>query len=94
MSVDTCIYSPLPQLLVRATDRGVPRNYSTDLTLTVLVKDVNDEKPKFDRTLYPTPYPVAVAEESDSACAGNISIAKDNDINFNFTIICYYIYGQ
>ncbi|XP_046351403.2 cadherin-23-like isoform X2 [Haliotis rufescens] len=82
------------ELLVRATDRGVPRNYSTDLTLTVRVKDVNDEKPKFDRTLYPTPYPVAVAEESDSACAGNISIAKDNDINFNFTIICYYIYAE
>ncbi|XP_067673633.1 cadherin-23-like isoform X2 [Haliotis asinina] len=83
------------ELLVRATDRGVPRNYSTDLTLTVRVMDVNDEQPKFDRSLYPTPYPVAVAEESDSACAaGSVGIAKDNDINLNYTIICYYIFAE
>ncbi|XP_050394981.1 cadherin-23 isoform X6 [Patella vulgata] len=79
------------ELQVRATDRGKPRNYSTDLSMTIEVKDVNDQEPEFDRSKIETPYKMSVLEESNAECVGNVSIAEDKDFDSNFTIICYYI---
>jgi hypothetical protein len=79
---------------VTATDHGVPNNLSSSLTLTVRVRDVNDQPPMFDRNVLATPHPVSFNENQTSQACQNLSVAKDNDSNVNFTIICYYLVGE
>lgn len=78
---------------VKATDHGFPNNYSTSLTLTVRVKDVNDQPPVFDRNVIATPYEVSFWENETSQACNNVSVAVDKDSEFTFTIICYYLVG-
>ncbi|XP_076454243.1 cadherin-23-like isoform X3 [Babylonia areolata] len=81
------------QVKVRATDHGIPRNFSTELTLEVRVRDVNDEPPKFDRRTLPTPYVVKLKEnDTDQDCV-SVGVAVDGDSEADFTTICYYLKG-
>ena len=79
---------------MKATDHGIPTNFSTPLTLTIRVKDVNDQPPLFDRKTIPTPYEVSFKENETSQACTNVSVAVDRDSEFAFTIICYYIVGR
>lgn len=81
------------QLYIRASDKGVPSSLSSDMTLIIRVQDVNDQPPEFDRTTVPTPYPLHFREKESPQCA-NVSVAVDRDSELNFTIICYYLYGE
>ncbi|XP_070186164.1 cadherin-23-like isoform X3 [Littorina saxatilis] len=81
------------KVVVKATDNGIPTNFSKSLTLLVRVKDINDEPPEFDRKTIATPFEVKFKENETSQACANVSVATDKDDNSEFTIICYYLVG-
>ncbi|ESO87057.1 hypothetical protein LOTGIDRAFT_154544 [Lottia gigantea] len=79
------------EIRVRASDNGLPRNHKTDMTIIIMIKDVNDQDPEFSRQKLETPHKMAVLEESSTECVGSVGLADDKDVMENFTMICYYI---
>ena len=76
-----------------ASDHGVPTNFSTSLALTILVTDVNDHPPVFDRLLLPEPYVVEFWENNTQQNCHNVNVAVDGDSDQQFTVICYHLVG-
>ncbi|KAL8591925.1 hypothetical protein ACOMHN_039978 [Nucella lapillus] len=81
------------QVKVRATDHGIPRNFSTEMDLVIRVRDVDDQPPMFDRQSLPTPYVVRLRENDTTQACVNVSVAVDKDTESEFTTICYYLKG-
>ena len=71
------------------TDRGVPKQTSERMIITVHVDDVNDNKPYFpaDKQLIK----VSVEEEKEGVSVGSVDFAQDDD---DRQLFCYSIIGK
>ena len=49
-------------LVIDASDMGVPTSRSSSLSLSLIVVDVNDESPQFEKTSYSTSVPENIEE--------------------------------
>ncbi|WAQ95751.1 CAD23-like protein [Mya arenaria] len=88
---------PTYLIKIKAEDNGVPKNYSTILTLTIVTLDINDELPEFlDDRSAPyriQPHRIQIEEERvHDQTSTDLNIAVDKDAGNN-SIICYYIIG-
>ncbi|XP_052266459.1 cadherin-23-like isoform X2 [Dreissena polymorpha] len=86
---------PTYLIKIKAEDSGVPKNFSTILTLNIIVLDIDDELPEFtDDRSEPyriQPHRIQIAEGQTQSYT-NLNIAIDKDAGNN-SIICYYIIG-
>ena len=79
------------QLKILATDQGYPDQYSTSLTMVVVILDKNDHKPEFEG--FAAPHPLSMEENTPNACV-SVDLAVDKDLNTTYTSICYYLIGK
>ena len=77
---------------MRAYDLGVP-SYADRRVLLIVVRDVNDNLPEFDRSHDPPPHRLSVLEEQDDLYIANLDLASDPDTSNN-SAVCYYIVGE
>jgi hypothetical protein len=90
-AINSLFLSP-HQLEVVALDQGVPQ-FEDRRTISVTLRDENDNPPQFDREMIPIPYPVYVLEETTNVLVANLNLANDPDSNDN-AIICYFLVGM
>ncbi|GFO23560.1 cadherin-23, partial [Plakobranchus ocellatus] len=79
------------ELRIIATDQGFPDQYSTSLTMVVVILDKNEYKPEFDG--FTAPHPISMTENTPDECV-SVDLAVDRDLNTNYTRICYYLIGS
>ena len=77
---------------VRAYDLGIP-SYDDRRTLAVVVVDIDDNPPRFDRGVVASPHRVYVLEEHSGVDVATVALATDPDVGNN-SHICYYIVGK
>ena len=68
-------------------------SYDDRRTLTVVIVDIDDNPPRFDRTIVASPHQVYVLEEHSGVAVANVALATDPDVGNN-SHICYYIVGK
>ncbi|XP_027213278.2 cadherin-87A [Penaeus vannamei] len=82
------------ELVLVAKDQGSPISYETLRFLTVLLEDVNDNRPVFPRSSMPHAYHFSVAENTAKHTLIGQLRAKDPDAGINAKIYYYLVSGN
>ena len=78
------------QIKIKAEDQGRPPRLFTEIPFLVILRDINDNPPKFSP---PANLTLSVGEETERVRVGFVNIATDAD-GPDHSETCYYIYGE
>ncbi|KAK8743275.1 hypothetical protein OTU49_001344 [Cherax quadricarinatus] len=82
------------ELVLVAKDQGSPISYETLRFLTVLVEDVNDNRPEFPKSSVPQAYRFNVIENTAKHTLIGQLLAEDPDAGINAKIFYYLVTGN
>nr|XP_053634394.1 LOW QUALITY PROTEIN: cadherin-87A-like [Cherax quadricarinatus] len=82
------------ELVLVAKDQGSPISYETLRFLTVLVEDVNDNRPEFHKSSVPQAYRFNVIENTAKHTLIGQLLAEDPDAGINAKIFYYLVTGN